>query len=257
VLVLVPGGSFTMGSERPVPGQPSGPRADPWARDDEMPSREASLPSYFVSKFELTRAQWDRSACGVPLPATGERAATALFPRADVAWEDARQAMFQVGLELPTESQWEYAARAGTVTRWSTGNDASALLGAANARYGTENLRAFEDGYEELAPVDALAPNPWGLFHVHGNVAEWTASAKVPFGDGALARGVVPACDARVHVEQGGELAVERRAADRVVRGGSYTSSIADLRSAARASMPATNHAPDVGLRPVRALDPR
>lgn len=85
---------------------------------------------------------------------------------------------------LPTEAEWEYAARAGTRTRYSSGDDPQSLLKAANLfdadsavlwpRWQAMALRGH-DGYAFTAPVGSFAPNAWGLYDMHGNAWEWVA----------------------------------------------------------------------------------
>jgi formylglycine-generating enzyme required for sulfatase activity len=111
-------------------------------------------------------------------------------PVLNVTWNDAA-AMAQwlsrtegKTYRLPTEAEWEYAARAGTRTRYASGDDPESLLRMANvfdadsARH-WPHWRAFAmkgaDGYAFTAPVGSFAPNAWGLYDMHGNAWEWVA----------------------------------------------------------------------------------
>jgi sulfatase modifying factor 1 len=111
-------------------------------------------------------------------------------PVVNVTWNDA-VAMCQwlskvegKRYRLPTEAEWEYAARAGTRTQYYTGDDPQSLLSAANvfdtdaaknwARWQTYAL-AGSDGFAFTSPVGSFAPNAFGLYDVHGNAWEWTA----------------------------------------------------------------------------------
>ena len=71
---------------------------------------------------------------------------------------------------LPTESQWEYACRAGTTTAYSWGND----INSTNANYNWDGAYNTGNDFKETRDVGQYAQNPWGFFDMHGNV-EWTA----------------------------------------------------------------------------------
>ena len=160
VLVLVPGGRALMGAQKPQ-GDPSAAHVEEGAAPTEGPVHEVVLDPFFISKFEMTEGQWLR-ALGKggslqPYPGVGETDLPVRF----IDWHEASRALLRVGLELPTEAQWEYAARAGTTTPWWTGSDAAALSDA----------EVFAT--PAVASVGSKRPNPFGLYDVGGNVAEW------------------------------------------------------------------------------------
>ena len=117
---------------------------------------------------------------------------------------------------LPSEAEWEYACRAGTTTAYSFGSDPAQL---------DEYAWYFENAAEVTHKVGEKKPNPWGLFDMHGNVAEWTLDEYVADGYGKFAGKTVTAADA---------MAWPTKLYPRVARGGSYDDNAAACRSGAR-----------------------
>jgi len=255
VLVLLPGGRYHMGASH-VPGAVN---FYPRPRPEESPVREHELEPFFISKFELTQAQWDRltgdnpsqygpEGVGAGSVFRGKRI-TGLHPLEFVSWNDAMLWLERIELTLPTEIQWEYAARAGTQWPWWTGPDAASLQGAANigdmAWYtGGANRGLHEDWddqYPNHAPVGSFQANAFGLHDMLGNVQEWCRDwlqhYSFPTRDGDGERILHPS-------------------SLRVVRGGSYADPAATARSAYRIGMPPRQPLQTVGIRPSRPLRP-
>jgi eukaryotic-like serine/threonine-protein kinase len=153
------------------------------------------LDPFFVSKYELTAAQWERIDGWQRSRDEGD----ALMPASDLSWDDCQIALGRnVGwLRLPTDAQWEYACRARTATKWWTGDDVDELKAAADLRFGNESQR--------VQAIGLLKANDFGLHDVHGNVWEWCQDAD---GGGSAT------------LRAGGGLYEEPSAANRVIRGG-------------------------------------
>ena len=191
--VLIPGGRFLMGAQS---ADPDSPNFDPAATPEEGPVHEVELAPFFFSKYEMTQDQYARTGYRTPSlfpsgtkigldSATGEvvNEISRLNPVESVTWEESAYICRVLDLALPTEAQWEYAARAGTSTPWWTGADGASLRGAENlGDQSTEivglpawTYEDWSDGFPAHCPVNAMRPNPWGLHQILGNVGEWTA----------------------------------------------------------------------------------
>jgi formylglycine-generating enzyme required for sulfatase activity len=150
-MVIIPAGAFLMGS-RDAP--------------DEQPQHSVSIRSFSIGKFEVTREQWFAVMGTVPSSVAGRT-----FPVDRVSWNDAddfvRKLSQKTGktYRLPSEAEWEYAARAGSQTAFSFGDDVSQL-----SRYGWFTSNAGN----QTRPVGEKLPNSFGLYDTHGNVWELT-----------------------------------------------------------------------------------
>jgi len=262
VLVLLPGGPTVMGARKPDADHPKGsPHVDSFALQNESPLLEIELPPFFLSKYEVTQGQWwlltgqNRSRLGRDAR-DNSRGEHPLWPVEHVDHAMARKTVVRFGLSLPSEAQWEYAARGGTATVWWHGDDPSVLDRYDNildsrhlailkdVREGLPEAQ-LDDGFALLAPVGSFPANPFGLHDVHGNVAELTLDEFLDRDD-----------DHRI-VPETGQLARSsgKDSLLRVVKGGSLVSRFYECRCAFRSSLPVSAPANTVGLRPSRAVD--
>lgn len=245
-MVLVPAGEFKMGS---------GPD-EVWVNKDEGPQRVVNLPAFFIDQLEVTNRQYKQftDATGWQAPQSwmkGMYPENADFlPVTSVTWWDASAYARWAKKRLPTEAEWEKAARGTDGRRYPWGDEFAA---------------DFANNDRDLLPAGAKAAgtSPYGVLDMAGNVAEWTASAyelyprpdaELPheFG-GAAAQtasvmrdaSVLPAHDSRVLPGRAKLKAKDTRLrfftpedlADdrpRVYRGGSYNSYAKFLRCASR-----------------------
>jgi sulfatase modifying factor 1 len=175
-LCWCPPGPFMMGS----------PPEEPGRRPDEAQVRVTLTRGFWMAKFEVTQGQWRRVVGEFP-----ERAPTAEFGLGDdvpVYWvnfdaaetfcrrltERARAAGALPApweFRLPTEAQWEYACRAGTITATAFGD----RLGRDHANFNGEPLNGGRGGpgLGRAAAVGSYPPNSWGICDMHGNIFEW------------------------------------------------------------------------------------
>lgn len=262
VFVLLPGGSPVLGAQA---SDPRGRRYDPAAAREEGPPMDFSLQPFFLAKYELTQGQWSRLTGANPseyAPGDLTWSVSLSHPVEQVSWEDCRRTLGHFGMQLPTEVQWEYAARAGSDTPWWTGDDPAALDRVANladltardeggsSSWSYTDAEAFDlrDGYVVHAPVGSLQPNPFGLHDVHGNVWEWCRDEPLPY----------------LHFLPGDPLDGARRIPDnvpappstgtRLYRGGGFGNPPRLLRSSHRNSGAPDEFGRHLGVRPAMTL---
>ncbi len=250
VLVLLPGGTFEMGAQNLDLG---GSNFDPGAEPPESHVHAVTLGPFFLSKYEMTQGQWRAFAGRNPssyFPGGTESSVGETNPVEQVSWNECAAILPRLELSLPTEAQWEYAARGGTSSPWWTGEEKESLEAAANVADAFAHSRGatwrpyeewLDDGAFVHAPVGSYEANPFGLHDVSGNVWEWCRDL---FADYRLP---VAGTDGERHTSD---------SVLRVVRGGSFNTSAANARSAGRQSATSELRAISIGLRPVRPLGP-
>lgn len=251
VLVLIPGGSFFMGAQK---DDENAPNFDGLARPNELPVHEQIVDAFFMSKYEMTQAQWMHLENGANpssyyqgVLVDGQRF-TRRHPVERVQWTAGDRVLRKVGMTYPTEAQWEYATRAGTQTPWFFGNGGPRLAEVSNfadvsvVRAAPFRVTNLDDGFRYTAPVGSFDANPFGLHDVCGNVAEWCRDAYRPGYDSK-----------RPLREPLGRKAL-RSWRRRAVRGGSWSSVPDKVRSAFRHAYSGTMVNHTLGLRPARAI---
>ncbi len=177
VLAYIPPGTFTMGATTDL---------DSFAKPDETPFTARLTDGYFIGVHEVTQAQWQAV---MQRPITMPREEPGFIgpnlPAHSVTWQDAVDFCQRLSVltgrvyRLPTEVEWERAARATSSTPFATG------VGTLSFR----EANIFNPTRDTAVPRPvgtSGAPNAWGLFDVHGNVTEWTASWYGPYPTGEV-----------------------------------------------------------------------
>jgi formylglycine-generating enzyme required for sulfatase activity len=236
-MVIVPSGEFTMGSPDDEPERDSG----------EAQVRVTISRPFAVGKFAVTFDEWD--ACAAAGGCKGywpsdEGWGRGNWPVINVSWDDAKAYVAWLSrvsgkpYRLLSEAEREYVARAGTTTPFWFGSSITPKRA---------NYRAPAEPYESSGshatagtmPVDNFEPNPWGLYNVHGNVAEWTEDCWNENNSGHPGNG-----GARTDGDCDG----------RVLRGGSWSTYPRVLRSAHR-GFSWSQRLDSIGFRVARTLD--
>ena len=153
--------------------------------DDEHPVHTVRVERFELSKYEVTFEEYDRFTSATGRARTSEEGwGRGRRPVINVSWEDAvaytRWLSEQTGerYRLPSEAEWEYAARAGAETKYHFGNDESRLCQYGNHAdtsmdYGRRNQTCSDGVGKKTAMVGRYEPNRFGLYDMHGNVWEW------------------------------------------------------------------------------------
>ena len=244
-MVVLPGGSFTMGSPN-----------DEYRRfDNEGPQREVSISRFAAGKYEVTFGEY--AACRAD-GGCQDHDPTIDF-RKDALWMSAQRPVMQVNAKdaeayvnwlnskvdgtpyrLLSEAEWEYAARAGTNTPFHTGEE----ITSEQANYNGQRSYANEPiggGYLRM-PVDvgSYAPNAFGLYDMHGNIAEWTADCFR---------------NSYAGLPKDGSAVPGSANCSRAVRGGDFNKVPSYVRSAMRGAEPASRREERIGFRVAKTLD--
>lgn len=229
-MVYVPQGDFMMGS----------PDSQPYHEEDEGPTKQVELDAFYIGKYEVTWEVFElffaqNQEIFQDLPSDQLNSVDAIT-RPSPPYEDPSRGMGKEGYpaismsaysalvfckwlsavtgrfyRLPTEAEWEYAAKAGTQTAYSFGDDASKL---------DEYAVYYENSNNSYAEVGTKLSNPWGIYDMHGNVSEWTLDE---YKANALSI-----------TENKNPWIQPTVIHPRVVKGGSWNDDPEDLRSAAR-----------------------
>jgi formylglycine-generating enzyme required for sulfatase activity len=207
----IPPGTFMMGSAI-SPSEVEkryGGRAR-WYKDEHPQHRVTLMSGFYMQTTEVTQSQWKAVMGSNPSKFKGDNR-----PVEKVSWNDVQEFIQKLNqregsnkYRLPTEAEWEYAARAGSTTRFSFGDDKGRL--GDYAWYGGNSG-------SQTHPVAQKKPNNWGFYDMHGNVYEWCQDRKGDYLSGSVSDPKGPYSGSR-----------------RVLRGGSWRSFARLCRSALR-----------------------
>jgi serine/threonine-protein kinase PpkA len=231
-LIRVPAGSYMMGDD---------------SNKHSAPAHKVTLSKAFaIGKYEVTFAEYDFFAQSTNKPLPGDNGwGREDRPVIHVSWDDA--AAYAQWLtkttgkkfRLPTEAEWEYAARANTTSQYWWGDNEKEAKGKANCRRGCSSNFSGLFG-SKTAPIGSYSPNPFGIYDTAGNVAEWVQDCYQ---------------DNYKNASNNGSAFEEKQCAGRVVRGGSTKDTVQHLTSSARDNIPAGYLTETLGFRLVMELN--
>ncbi len=206
--VKIPSGSFMMGGDK---------------SEDEKPIHQVTISNdFYMGKYEVTQAQWKVVMSSNPSNFKGDN-----LPVENVSWEDAQEFIKKLNAKgegtyrLPTEAEWEYAARSGTTDNYAGNLDAMAWYDK------NSDSKSHEVGMKQA--------NAWGLYDMHGNVWEWCEDLYGAYSSSA-------------QTDPTGEIS----GSTRLLRGGGWSTGAAGLRSAFRGVNSPSHRNTNLGFRVVR-----
>jgi formylglycine-generating enzyme required for sulfatase activity len=231
-MVRLTGGTFRMGCTK----------GDPVCAPHEMPPRKVAVAPFDLDRREVTGGEYaacveagacpagaDSPACPAAYSRSGD------LPVACVSWEEARAFCAWAGKRLPSEAEWEYAARAGRDDRWFWWGEKYDWMWANNLGVGGR------DRWREAAPPGSFGPDPYGLYDMIGNAAEWVQDCYHPSLLGA---------------PRDGASWEEAACGRRVRRGGSWKDDATLLRVSARLGVVPQERDRSLGFRCARSFPP-
>ena len=237
-MVRIPAGEFQMGSD-------NGER-------DEKPVHTISLDAFYIDPYEVMVGEYKRFLEATnhrPLPNSVSRTSpTDQHPVVEVSWHDAMAYAQWAGKRLPTEAEWEKAARGGLIGQdypWEGPIDANKANYSKNTKSGTHAARA--------TPVGTYPANDYGLYDMSGNVAEWCLDTyQREFYASGQQRNPVAGAENIQQAIANADTNRERR----IVRGGSWSFNAKSVRVANRLAEKPSLLSSDVGFRCVRDVAP-
>jgi formylglycine-generating enzyme required for sulfatase activity len=257
-LVYIKAGTFTMGS----------PKNEDGRDNDEEAHAVRITRDFWMSRTEVTKRQWrafersaefERQNGGREESGVLAREPDDAEPKTAVVWAQTTQFSDWIArrlnqtVRLPTEAEWEYACRAGSQTSYNSGE----TLDPRQAVFNVGFLPASErpsDRRADVMPVASFEANDWGLFDMHGNVAEWCLDFyDKDFYERRLSRDGTAVEDP---VNDGSQGYVYVKDLLRVTRGGSWRDGPVACRSASRDNARPDDALPTIGFRIVVEVDP-
>ncbi|MFN7623529.1 MAG: formylglycine-generating enzyme family protein, partial [Acidobacteriota bacterium] len=230
-MVRVPGGDFLMGEdeagaaeyEKECAKWLDKTKCKEWA-GQQMPQHRVRVKEFLLGRYEVTQRQWRAVMGGLPagMEELGEKFKGEDKPVVSVSWEEVKECIRKLGkgYRLPSEAEWEYAARGGMKSAYGYGDEITPEIVNYNGNFPAGKTKK---GVNREAPVlvgSMGIANQYGLYDMHGNVWEWCEDEAFVNYKGAPV--------------DGSAWVSRAQAANRVIRGGSWYRSAVDCRSAYR-----------------------